>query len=342
MVASEYPTLTTVRLRPLLAVLRKRGVDIDGRLKEWGTDEATLLDPLHRMPREQVLGLLAHLGLVHEPGELGLDTADALETKDLDVMGHLLASAPTLGAALAAGTEFFPLIHEGVELELKLHGDEARVRHRISGGRVQLPPVADFGVAVLVRVCREIMGSEVPLSAVKLARPRPDNPARYRAWFGAPVTFEAECNEIRFAKSLLDRPLPRADASLHGVLERQARAMLVGLSVATVSPTFVERARLHVAAGLDRGEVTAEEVARRLRVAERTLRRRLEEANTSYRQLLDDVRRERALALAKDPRLSVSQIADQLGFSGATSFGRAFRRWTGVLPSQYARKERDE
>ncbi|MEY4508258.1 MAG: hypothetical protein RLZZ450_380 [Pseudomonadota bacterium] len=152
MVASEYPTLTTVRLRPLLAVLRKRGVDIDGRLKEWGTDEATLLDPLYRMPRVQVLALLAHLGLAHQPGELGLDTADALETKDLDVMGHLLASAPTLGAALAAAIQFFPVIHEGVELELKLHGNEARVQHRISGGRVQLPPVVDFGIAVLVRV----------------------------------------------------------------------------------------------------------------------------------------------------------------------------------------------
>jgi AraC-like DNA-binding protein len=126
------------------------------------------------------------------------------------------------------------------------------------------------------------------------------------------------------------------------VLERQARAMLKGLSVAAVSPTFVERARLQVAAGLDRGEVTADDVARRLRVAERTLRRRLGEAGTGYRELLDDVRRERALALAKDPRLSVSQIANQLGFSGATSFGRAFRRWTGVLPSLYARKEREE
>jgi AraC-like DNA-binding protein len=340
MVASEFPTLTTRRLRPLLSVLRKRGVDVDALLAQWGTDESELLNPLHRMPRSQVLNLLGQLGVEHDLGELGLDTVDALQPDDLDLMGHLLASAPTLGAALELGVSYLGIVHDGVELALHVHDDEAHVQHRITGGRVQLPPIADFSMALLVRLIRDITGGAFPLLMVKLARPRPSRPARYREWFGAPVSFEAECNALHLPLSALAFVLPRANASLNAVLERQARAMLRAMPESAAKPTFVERVRSLLGEDLERGEVSAEGVAQRLRIAERTLRRRLEEAATSYRELLDDLRRERALVLAKDPRLNISQVAHQLGFAGPTSFGRAFRRWTGMMPTQYARSSR--
>lgn len=338
--APEFPTLTTVRLRPLFAVLRKRGVDVDAGLKRAGTDEATLLNPLHRMPRHEVLKLLALLGLAHELDELGLEVADAVEASDLDLLGHLLSSARTVGDALQLAVRYIRLMHDSVELQLKRQGDVATLLHSIGGGRVQLPPVADFSVAMTVRLFREITGASLPLLEVKLARPRPPRPASYSKWFGVPVSFDAKFNELQFHASFLDFALPSANASLNGVLQRQANEVLRGLSDSAQKPTFVERVRLELCTCLEDGEVSASEVARTLRIAERTLRRRLNESGTSYRELLDDVRRERALVLAQQPRLSISQVAHQLGFSGPTSFGRAFRRWTGMMPTQYARAAR--
>lgn len=338
--APEFPTLTTSRLRPLFAVLRTRGVDVDGCLRSAGTDEATLLTPLHRMPREVVLRLLARLGLDHELDELGLEVADAVEARDLDLLGHLLASARTVGDALQLAVRYVRLIHDSVELEFRRQGDIAILSHSIGGGRVQLPPVADFSVAMTVRLFREMTGGALPLLEVKLARPRPPRPANYSKWFGVPVSFDAKFNELQFHASVLECALPKANASLNEVLQRQANELLRALSDSAQKPTFVERVRFELSASLEEGDVSASELARTLRIAERTLRRRLNECGTSYRELLDDVRRERALVLAQHPKLSISQVANQLGFSGPTSFGRAFRRWTGMMPTQYARAAR--
>jgi AraC-like DNA-binding protein len=86
---------------------------------------------------------------------------------------------------------------------------------------------------------------------------------------------------------------------------------------------------------LDRGDPRLSEVASELGTSERTLRRRLAEAGTGYRALIDDVRRERALMLAHEGVHSVTAIAVQVGFADMTAFTRAFRRWTGSLPSDY-------
>lgn len=336
----EFPTLTTSRLRALFAVLRRRGVEVEAALRRCHVSEAQLMNPLHRLPREEALKLIAQLGLLQDSGALGLETADELSAQDLDLLGHLLASAPTLGAALDQAMRYVGIIHDGVELELKRQGDEARVLHRIAGGRVQLPMLADFSVAMIARLFRDITGGDLPLVRVKLARPRPKQPEVYRRWFGAPVSFAAECNELHIPAALLERALPKANASLNAVLERQALDLLRAQPSRGAQPTFLERVRRELSAGLEMGEVDAGKIARALRMGERTLRRRLRELGASYRDLLDDVRRERALVLAQDPRFNVSQVAHQLGFAGATSFGRAFRRWTGTVPKEYASRSR--
>ena len=80
-----------------------------------------------------------------------------------------------------------------------------------------------------------------------------------------------------------------------------------------------------------------EEAAQALRTSERTLRRRLSEAGTSYRALHDDLRAERAMALLRDSRLPIAEIGSQLGFSDDREFRRAFKRRTGRVPSQARR-----
>jgi AraC-like DNA-binding protein len=67
----------------------------------------------------------------------------------------------------------------------------------------------------------------------------------------------------------------------------------------------------------------------------RTLQRKLAEANTTYLQLVDDTRKDLALRYIEDPRRSLTDITFSLGFSQPSAFTRAFRRWTGLSPSEY-------
>ena len=102
--------------------------------------------------------------------------------------------------------------------------------------------------------------------------------------------------------------------------------------------SLIERTRAHLGGDLDLGTMAASRVATRLGVSERTMRRHLTKAGTSYRALVDDSRRERALMLAHEGIHSVTAIAMRSGFTDVSSFSRAFRRWTGTLPSDYLAK----
>ena len=76
-------------------------------------------------------------------------------------------------------------------------------------------------------------------------------------------------------------------------------------------------------------------LSRTLDLSAATLRRRLEDEGTSWGQLKDEVRRDLALQHLVDDRLSVGEIADRLGFNDASTFYRAFRKWTGSAPGAW-------
>jgi AraC-like DNA-binding protein len=78
-----------------------------------------------------------------------------------------------------------------------------------------------------------------------------------------------------------------------------------------------------------------EDVAQSLNVSARTLRRKLRDENSSFRQVVDELRRDMAVRYLRDTNLTVEEIADSLGFSDAANFRQAFRRWTKTTPREF-------
>lgn len=102
---------------------------------------------------------------------------------------------------------------------------------------------------------------------------------------------------------------------------------------------LIERVRRLVANELSDG-VTKEQIAQRMHLSTRTLCRRLSNEGTSFQSVLDDLRHELALRYLREPRRTVAEIADRLGFSSTSAFDHAFRRWTGLTPSQHVTRSR--
>jgi len=96
--------------------------------------------------------------------------------------------------------------------------------------------------------------------------------------------------------------------------------------------SLVERVRAVIASELDQGEPTLERAARGVAMSERSLHRHLTAAGTSFREVLDETRRARALEMLADPEAELSAVAGALGFSDTRAFVRAFKRWTGRTP----------
>ena len=86
------------------------------------------------------------------------------------------------------------------------------------------------------------------------------------------------------------------------------------------------------------GEPTLDRLARRLHMSARTLHRRLAEESTTFRQVVSEVRQELAERHLREGKLAIAEIAFLLGFSEASAFHRAFKRWTGLSPQKYRLK----
>jgi AraC-like DNA-binding protein len=88
-------------------------------------------------------------------------------------------------------------------------------------------------------------------------------------------------------------------------------------------------------AGLLRNAVSGDDAARRLHLHRRTLNRRLKDAGTTFRQMLDEVRFELAREMLSDTSLHITEIAARLGYRMPSAFTRAFRRWSGNSPARW-------
>lgn len=140
---------------------------------------------------------------------------------------------------------------------------------------------------------------------------------------------------LTFGVRELDRPLPRGDRESVAFYQR----LCADLALRRRRPGLAQDVRVLIAQRLPAGAPMAA-VAADLGLSERSLRRRLDAESVGYQALLDDVRE----ALARDllrgrATLGVADLAVRLGYSGATSFIHAFRRWTGQTPAAFSRSE---
>jgi AraC-like DNA-binding protein len=153
-------------------------------------------------------------------------------------------------------------------------------------------------------------------------------------FYGCKVEFGAAENSFTLSRTDVDRILPTANRPLAGVLDGLLTEQLAKLTRDDV----VSRCKVAFLEQLSSGEPSAEDVARQLHMSNRTLQRKLSEAGTSYQKLVDDTRRDLALRYIEDAGKSITDITFLLGFSGHSTFSRAFKRWTGTSPSDYRQR----
>jgi AraC-like DNA-binding protein len=189
----------------------------------------------------------------------------------------------------------------------------------------------DFVTSLLVDMCRMNAGSSLRPVAVRLRRMRPKDGEAYRRHFGCVVHFGADEDSITLSRRDVDRLLPTSNRQLAATLDRILAEQLAHLDKNDV----VARCQARLLDQLCSGEVSEDVMAQALHMSRRTLQRKLAEADLTYQKLVDDTRRDLAMRHLEDPRHSITDVTFLLGFSQQSAFTRAFKRWTGMSPSEY-------
>lgn len=318
--------------------LDARGLDGAAIAARAGIAPAALTDSDARVPRANLTRLWQLAVEESADPAFGLDAARHTLQTTFHALGYAVLASGTLREAIERMVRYRRLIGDFIEFRLEDHGERSRFVIDVSAGRGAVPAEAvDAIVAVLVRQTRLLHGGrDVCPLAVSLERPLPEDTSPYERALRAPVSFGQTANFLEYAREDLDRRLPAANAEL----ARQNDEVVVRYLARLERGSVLGRTRQALLESLPSGAPTKPDIARRLGMSPRTLQRLLAAEDASFKDLLAESRLTLAKSYLEEGRLPVTEIAFVLGFADTSAFSRAFRRWTGVAPSDWAGRSR--
>ncbi|WXL24426.1 AraC family transcriptional regulator [Ectopseudomonas mendocina] len=324
----------------LADAMKQCGYAPEPMLEAYGLDASRLAEPRARLsiPRFMRLGHSA-IQQCNEPA-LGLLMGQHARLSQLGLAGVTAAQAPTVREAARTIIRFEPLYAANYRGQSSFHEDTrgAWLRfYSISPYNAYNRFVVDSVLSGWLHHLSKLAQQPIEVDKVQIEFAEPDYAERYSSLLNCPVEFSASHNQLRLSQQALNlrnpEHCPGTWAHLLEICEKELEQL-------TRTRNLSERITHLLGALLQGREPDLEEVATRLHLPPWTLRRRLAEEGTQFRTLLNDTRRDLAVAYIRDTELSFGEIAYLLGFASAEAFQRAFKRWNQQTPGEYRREQR--
>lgn len=295
-------------------------------LHRAGLQRAMLRDPDQMIPTDAALDLLEESAALSGFPAWGLRMAELRQLSDFGSVSLLISHQRTLRDAIVTTLRFRHLLNEALAMTIEEADGYAVIREEIMSERPQRQGI-ELAIGVLMRMCGSVLGGYWKPRRVRFTHGAPSDLSVHRRVFPCGVDFDSECNGIVCASIDLDATNPRADA----VMARYARQFVETIPQ-MVSSSIDLDVRRAIYLGLPAGNATIECVARSLGLSVRTVQRQLGAANTSFADLLNDVRRQMAQRYIQDSSHSIGRIAELLGYTTASSFSRWYAAQFGMAP----------
>lgn len=262
---------------------------------------------------------------------LGLDRQLCDRYGGMHLVGYAMMACPTLMEGLQLMQRYLAVVSEATTFEMKKDEQGYWLYVGLQGEAKPPRQRGQFAVLTVLMLCTWFTRYNIRPLAVEMCYPVPDDVRPYRAAFLTDVTFGQSDNRMLLSHEDLQRALPTHDPVVAALHERYLQQQLQKLGHTSIR----YRVYTEIARRLKHGEPRRADIATSIHVSERTLQRRLREENISFQVLLNDARRELAQQYLSDPRLSLTEVADLLGFVDQSNFFRASKRWFGLSPGQY-------
>lgn len=330
----QQPTIAAGIVAGFVAFLAHRGAAANQLAGQAGIDPRDLDNPDARVPAHQYAMLM---GLAQQAtGDTGLALRFGAEVgmAEMSILGLIMEAAETMGEAfaqmqrygrLAVATD--PGLPPRFALEHR-HGALLLVDHRAEPN--DFPEVTEEAFAQLACGPRRFLERPHVLG-VYVTYPAPAHADLYAEIFGCPVTFQADFNALELHPHVADWPIAGGRRYVLDLL-RERGDYLLSEELGTGVGLRLREALRRV---LHQGEASAEGTAKQLGYSRSTLFRRLRSEGTSFSKVVDELRRDVAIAHLNKGRTSLADVAYLVGFSDPAAFSRAFVRWTGQPPGRY-------
>jgi AraC-like DNA-binding protein len=308
------------------------GLEADALFVECGLDPRTRDDARARYPAARVRALWHMADQAIEDPCWALTAGNVWRPTDFHALGYAFLASHTLESALLRMERYTRIVATDGVVSVAAEPTGYSFTYSVPDPSAYIVPLIDSRLSVLARMCRDACGEPPPLQEVHLSHGR--QACAYEEFFGCPVRYDAECGKIIFSSEGIRRPLPAVNRDLARINDRTLAEFARSLS----ESTWTGRVRKAVMEQLSAGKPSTAQIARVLTLAPRTMQRKLQEEGTSFQAVLDDVRKDLAIQLVHADELDLGEVAYLTGFSGASSFARSYKAWTGRTPSEDRRQ----
>jgi AraC-like DNA-binding protein len=312
--------------------LENQGVDSERIRRLPGLTD--LSDPDARVPEATAEAAWSLAATLAQDPILGVHIAESLPRGALDLVEYSFRSSPSLAMALERLARYGRVLSDRVAARLDARGDGLLLLVGDTANTPLHPGRAEFALTVALRFAREGTGENIAPLQVCFTHRAPKDTSEYRRFFRIPVRFSAGANSMTLSAVDAGRPLQDADEGLSLMVRRRLDKILTARQPHG-SGALCGHVRHMVVERLGATTLTLDVIAKAFGLSRRTFIRRLAREGTSFRTILDDVRREFASALLHDRSLSIADVAFFLQYSEPAAFNRSFRRWTGRTPSEF-------
>jgi AraC-like DNA-binding protein len=318
--------------KEIVPTLRDFGLDPDPVIGEAGLDPRLFDDGTNVIPHA-ALGRLLTLSVArtHCP-HFGLLVGRRGTILSLGLVGRLMQHSATVGDAVRSLVSNLSIQNRGAVPAFTVSADTALFTFSVYEPETEsADQISDGSIAVAVNALRSLCGSDWNPAEVLLPRAAPADPEPYRRHFRAPVRFNQETAAVVMPARDLELPIAGADPLLRSMLEERIKQMKGG-----PGSEFSDDLRRLLRTRLTNQRCSAADIADLMTMHRRTLSRRLKgDSGLGYRAIANEIRFEIARQLLEDTEVSLGQIAAALGYSEASAFTRAFRRWSGGTPTAW-------
>jgi AraC-like DNA-binding protein len=310
------------------ALVAKHNGDVDHLLDAANINHQLLESSDRLIPLSNYVYLLELSARVLEAPYFAMELARKQDINFLGPLSIMLYRALRVVDAIETISRYFKLTVSGVNVQITTVADTVSLKFQCD-----IPYVAssmqyqDYVLASTANVIWKLVGRKFPFRGCYFTCTHEESQTRldfYTAYFGCPIAFSEDYLTLTADKKLLDQPLLKHDPMLPLSIELDAqRADNLRLKTHQLIRFF-----------LSSGLADSTHIAQKLGYSRRTFQRELHRESTSFKEILEDVRRDQAKGYLLDTRYRLTEISLLLGYKNLGSFTRSFKRWYGFEPSK--------
>lgn len=334
---SLEPTISNHYLDILLALLKAQKIPTEDLETKLEIPEEYLKTP--QIPLKLLLKAWANAMALSKDPLLGLTTENNAHPTDFGVLGSLVMHSSTLGQALETANKLESMINPNFlskvfvlngecinQVEcLTLHDDE------------ELRPMIEMDMAFTIGMAKFLTRKTIAqehLWRVEFKHQPATAISKYEQRLESKVLFGCKHNRLIFDPSVLEIETYNPNPDVYNLLAKGVvdnQSFSLGLNTS-------RRIKSYILSRLEKEVPSQENAAQHLNISISTLKKQLSSEGTGFQKILNDIRMEKAESLLQDDALSISIIAERLGFAYVSNFTRAFKRWSGITPLEYREK----